>query len=142
MTHLSRVHVTQDISARRVAAAVARHVQQLGWATERDLDLAEDWQLTQEHLQHTGINADGVVNQIRRQLDHVGVARSLHPRIAHRRGNRLLYIHTAGHCFTQRSRTQPPFYRTFYVPHMFCETNTGHKRFLGTPFQLKVPTRY
>ncbi|CAM9094825.1 unnamed protein product [Laminaria digitata] len=60
----------KDVSARRVAAAVARHVQQLGWATQRDLDLEEDWQLTQDHLQHTGINADGVINQIRRRLDH------------------------------------------------------------------------
>lgn len=66
--------VTQDVSARRVAAAVARHVQQLGWATQRDLDLEEDWQLTQDHLQHTGINADGVINQIRQSLDHVGAA--------------------------------------------------------------------
>ena len=78
LTHLSHVlRVAQDVSARRVAAAVARHVQQLGWATQRDLDLEEDWQLTQDHLQHTGINADGVINQIRRRLDHVGGATML-----------------------------------------------------------------
>ncbi|CAM9117146.1 unnamed protein product [Ectocarpus sp. 8 AP-2014] len=60
----------KDISARRVAAAVVRQVQQLGWATQRNLDLKEGWELTQAHLQHSGINVDGVVNQIRRRLEH------------------------------------------------------------------------
>ncbi|CAN0024749.1 unnamed protein product [Scytosiphon promiscuus] len=60
----------KDISARRVAAAVVLQVQQLGWAAQRDLDLEEGWKLTEEHLQHSGIDVDGVVNQIRRRLEH------------------------------------------------------------------------
>lgn len=46
-------------------------VQQLGWAAQRNLDLEEGWKLTEEHLQHSGINVDGVVHQIRRRLEHV-----------------------------------------------------------------------
>ena len=95
--------VAQDVSARRVASAVVRHVQQLGWATQRDLDLEEDWQLTQDHLQHTGINADGVINQIQRRLDHVGVAmiRGIASPLAAPRGERVLCVHSVGHWFTQ-----------------------------------------
>lgn len=48
-----------------------RQVQQLGWAAQRNLDLQEGWEMTEEHLQHSGINVDGVVNQIRRRLEHV-----------------------------------------------------------------------
>lgn len=48
-----------------------RQVQQLGWAAQRNLDLQEGWEMTQEHLQHSGINVDGVVKQIRRRLEHV-----------------------------------------------------------------------
>lgn len=62
---------TQDISARRVAAAVERQVQQLGWAAQRTLDIQEGWELTREYLQHARINVEGVVNQIRGRLDHV-----------------------------------------------------------------------
>ncbi|CAM9180188.1 unnamed protein product, partial [Hapterophycus canaliculatus] len=60
----------KDVSARRVAAAVVLQMQQLGWAAQRNLDLEEGWKLTEEHLQHSGINVGGVVNQIRRGLEH------------------------------------------------------------------------
>lgn len=61
----------QEISARRVASAVVLHVQQLGWAAQRDLNLEEEWQLIRHLMQDAGINVDGVVNQIVDQLDHV-----------------------------------------------------------------------
>ena len=64
-------HATQEISARRVAAAVERQVQQLGWAAQRNLDVQEGWELTEEYLEHSGINVEGVINQIRGRLDHV-----------------------------------------------------------------------
>eukprot|EP00903_Cladosiphon_okamuranus_P022872 g21064.t1 len=60
----------KDISARRVAAAVERQVQQLGWAAQRNHDVQEGWELTEEYLQHSGINVEGVINQIRGRLDH------------------------------------------------------------------------
>lgn len=63
--------VRQDISARRVEAAVVLHVQELGWAAQRKLDPQEEWQLIHQHLEDTGINVDGVTNQIRRRLEHV-----------------------------------------------------------------------
>lgn len=47
------------------------HVQQLGWAAQRDLNLEEEWQLIRHLMQDAGINVDGVVNQIVDQLDHV-----------------------------------------------------------------------
>lgn len=47
------------------------HVQELGWAAQRKLDPQEDWQLIHQHLEETGINVDGVTNQIRRRLEHV-----------------------------------------------------------------------
>lgn len=68
-------HITQNISARRVAAAVERQVHQLGWAAQRNLDIQEGWELTEEYLQHSGINVEGVINQIRGRLDHVRVSR-------------------------------------------------------------------
>lgn len=64
-------HVIQEISARRVAAAVERQVQQLGWAAQRNLDIQEGWELTEEYLEHSGINVEGAINQIRGRLDHV-----------------------------------------------------------------------
>lgn len=58
-----------------MAAAVEREVQQLRWAAKRNIDLQEGWDLTHEHLQHSGINVDGVINQIRARLDQVrGIA--------------------------------------------------------------------
>ncbi|CAM9264609.1 unnamed protein product [Sphacelaria rigidula] len=60
----------KEISARRVASAVVLHVQQLGWAAQRDLNLEEEWQLIRHLMQDAGINVDGVVNQIVDQLDH------------------------------------------------------------------------
>lgn len=61
----------QEVSARRVAVAVALHVQVLGWAAQRRLDPDEDWQLILQHLDDASINADGVIDQIRSRLDYV-----------------------------------------------------------------------
>lgn len=61
----------QDISAKRVASAVVLHVQQLGWAAQRNLDSEEEWQLIRQLMQDAGINVDGVVNQIIDRLDQV-----------------------------------------------------------------------
>lgn len=54
-----------------MAAAVVLYVQQLGWAAQRNLDEAEDWELIQQSLEDAGMDEDGVFNQIRCRLDHV-----------------------------------------------------------------------
>lgn len=65
------IHLIQEVSARRVAVAVALHVQGLGWVAQRRLDPDEDWQLILQHLDDASINADGVIHQIRSRLDYV-----------------------------------------------------------------------
>lgn len=47
------------------------HVQQLGWAAQRNLDSEQEWQLIRQIMQDAGINVDGVVNQIIDRLDQV-----------------------------------------------------------------------
>lgn len=61
----------QDVSARRVAAAVVLQVQQLEWAMQQAVDIDDEWAMIRESLDDAGINADGVIGQITSRVNYV-----------------------------------------------------------------------
>lgn len=65
------LYTPQDTCSRVVAAAVVLHVQALGWAAQRELDLEDEWHHIHQSLTEADVNVAGVVNQVRSRFHEV-----------------------------------------------------------------------